>query len=185
MRLAAPDRKKQLIDIAMKLFSEQGFDGTSAREITKIVGINEAIIFCNFRSKEDLYRVVLTNLIKSRGRNRRIRVLLKPGSDLCGILVSIAEILLDRRADDASVNRLLFYSALCNRELSDPSFQTYAHELQSNFIRQSIGEGQIHAVEPVVARGHSLERSSITISCRSFSDVDAIKRFPSVNWRKK
>jgi AcrR family transcriptional regulator len=154
MRLAAPDRKKQLIDIAMKLFSEQGFDGTSTREIAKAAGINEAIIFRHFKTKEDLYWAVLADRIESRGRNRRIRELLKSGGDFYGILVSIAETLLDRTADDASVTRLLFYSALRNRELSDRFFQTYAHEnfeLLSDFIRKGIEEGQFRAVEPVVA----------------------------------
>jgi AcrR family transcriptional regulator len=154
VRLAAPDRKKQLIDIAMKLFSEQGFDGTSTREIAKAARINEAIIFRHFKTKEDLYSAVLADRIDSRGQNRSIRELVESGGDFYGILVAIAETLLDRTADDASVTRLLFYSALRNRELSDRFFQTYAHEnfeLLSDFIWKGIVKGQFRAVEPVVA----------------------------------
>jgi AcrR family transcriptional regulator len=154
MRLAAPDRKKQLIDIAMKLFSKQGFDGTSTREIAKAAGISEAIIFRHFKTKEELYWAVLADRDESSGRNRRIREVLTSGDDFYEILVSIAKTLLDRTADDASFTRLLFYSVLRNRELSGRFFRTYAHEnfeLLSDFIRKGIEGGQFRAVQPGLA----------------------------------
>src|SRR4051794_32259742 len=128
MRLAASDRKKQLIDISMKLFAEQGFDGTSTREIAEAAGVTEAIIFRHFRTKEDLYWAVLADRVERRGRNRRIRELLESGEDFRDVLLAIAETLLDRTADDTAVTRLLFYSALRNRELADRFFETYAHD---------------------------------------------------------
>ncbi len=154
MRLAASDRRKQLIDIAMKLFSEQGFDGTSTREIAEAAGINEAIIFRHFKTKEDLYWAVLADRIERRGRNRRIREAIESGESVRRVLVSIAEILLDRTADDTAVTRLLFYSALRNRELSDRFFETYAHEsfeLLSDLIAREIEAGRFRAVDPLVA----------------------------------
>ena len=154
MRLAASDRKKQIIDTAMKLFSEQGFDGTSTREIAKAAGINEAIIFRHFKTKEDLYWAVLADRIERRGRNRRIREAIESGEDLREVLISIAEILLDRTADDTAVTRLLFYSALRNRELSDRFFETYAHEsfeMLSNFIAREIEAGRFRVVDPLLA----------------------------------
>jgi TetR/AcrR family transcriptional regulator len=73
MRLPAPDRKKQLLEIAMKLFSDQGFDGTTTRKIAEAAGVNEALIFRHFRTKEDLFWAVLSDRVERRGRNRRIR----------------------------------------------------------------------------------------------------------------
>jgi TetR/AcrR family transcriptional regulator len=154
MRLAASDRKKQIIDIAMKLFSEQGFDGTSTRQIADAAAINEAIIFRHFKTKEDLYWAVLADRIERRGRNRRVRELIESHGDTRDILAAIAETMLDRTADDTAVTRLLFYSALRNRELSDRFFQTYAHEkfeLLSDFFIHRIAEGEFRAVDPLVA----------------------------------
>jgi len=154
MRLPAPDRKRQLIDIAMKLFSEQGFDGTSTREIAESAGVNEALIFRHFKTKEELYWAVLADRVERRGRNRRIRELLDIGGDFRDVLVSIAEVLLDRTADDAAVTRLLFYSALRNRELSDRFFRTYAHEtfeVLTNYIQKGMEDGQFRAVDPLIA----------------------------------
>jgi len=154
MRLAAPDRRKRILDAAMKLFSEQGFDGTSTRQIAEAAEINEALIFRHFKTKEDLYWSVLEDRIERRGRNRRIRQALESGGGTRDVLVSIAEALLDRTADDAAVTRLLFYSALRNPELSDRFFQTYAHqkfELLAEFIERKIFDGELRAVEPMVA----------------------------------
>jgi len=154
MRLAASDRKKQLIDTAMQLFSEQGFDGTSTREIADAAGVNEAIIFRHFKTKEDLYWAVLADRIERRGRTRRVKELLDSGGETRQILLGIAETMLDRTADDTAVTRLLFYSALRSRELSDRFFQTYAHEkfeLLSDFFRRRMEAGEFRAVDPLIA----------------------------------
>ncbi len=154
MRLPAPDRKKQLLEIAMKLFSEQGFDGTTTREIAEAAGVNEALIFRHFRTKEDLFWAVLSDRVERRGRNRRIRELAKSEGDSREVLVAIAETLLDRTDDDAAVTRLLFYSALRNRELSHRFFRTYGQEkfeTLADHIRVGIAAGRLRAVNPAIA----------------------------------
>jgi len=154
MRLPASDRKKQLLEIAMKLFSEQGFDGTSTREIAQAAGVNEALIFRHFRTKEDLFWAVLSDRVERRGRNRRMRELVRSEGDFREVLVAIAETLLDRTEDDAAVTRLLFYSALRNRELSNRFFQTYGQEkfeMLASLIRAGIGAGHFRQVNPVTA----------------------------------
>ncbi len=154
MRLPAPDRKKQLLETAMKLFSEQGFDGTSTHEIAEAAGVNEALIFRHFRTKEDLFWAVLSDRVERRGRNRRIRELAKSEGDFREVLVAIAETLLDRTDDDAAVTRLLFYSALRNRELSHRFFRIYGQEkfeTLADHIRVGIAAGRLRAVNPAIA----------------------------------
>ena len=138
----------------MKLFSEQGFDGTSTRAIAEAAGVNEALIFRHFRSKEDLFWSVLSEHVERRGRSRRIRELLESQSDVREVLVGIAETLLERTGDDAAVTRLLFYSALRNRELSGRFFRAYGQEkldLLADYIRRAIGNGRFRPLNPVLA----------------------------------
>jgi AcrR family transcriptional regulator len=154
MRLPASDRKKQILEIAMRRFSEQGFDGTSTREIAEAAGINEALIFRHFRTKEDLFWEVLSDRVERRGRNRRMRKLVQSEGDSREVLVAIAETLLDRTDDDAAVTRLLLYSALRNRELSERFFRTYGLEkleLLAAHIRVGIEAGHFRVVNPVIA----------------------------------
>jgi AcrR family transcriptional regulator len=154
MRLPASDRKKQLLEIAMKLFSKQGFDGTSTREIADAAGINEALIFRHFRTKEDLFWAVLSDRVEHRGRNRRMRELARSQGDFREVLVGITETLLDRTDDDAAVTRLLLYSALRNPGLSHRFFRAYGQEkldLLASHICVGIEARHLRAVNPAVA----------------------------------
>lgn len=54
-RLSGEDRQRQLIEVAGRLFSRKGFNGTTTREIAVATGVNEATIFRYFSTKDDLY----------------------------------------------------------------------------------------------------------------------------------
>jgi TetR/AcrR family transcriptional regulator len=58
-RLPAEERRKQLIEVAIDLFSKKGFGGTTTREIAAAAGVTEAIIFRHFATKQDLYTAIL------------------------------------------------------------------------------------------------------------------------------
>ena len=58
--MAIRAEKKQLImDMAMRLFAENGFEGTSTASIAKHAGISHGLIFKYFESKDDLLRQIL------------------------------------------------------------------------------------------------------------------------------
>jgi len=48
------DKQIEILLVAEKLFAEEGFDGTSVREIAKIANVNVAMISYYFGSKEKL-----------------------------------------------------------------------------------------------------------------------------------
>ena len=58
-RMNAPDRRAQLLEVALNLFSEKGFDGATTKEIAAAAGVTEAVIFRHFASKQALYQAVL------------------------------------------------------------------------------------------------------------------------------
>ena len=47
-RLPAPDRRRQILAVAMELFARRGFRGTTTRQIAERAGVNEAIVFRHF-----------------------------------------------------------------------------------------------------------------------------------------
>ena len=63
IRVSAPDRKRQILAVATRLFARQGFSGTTTREIAEKAGVNEALVFRHFPSKEELYWDVLETKI--------------------------------------------------------------------------------------------------------------------------
>jgi TetR/AcrR family transcriptional regulator len=58
-RLPAIDRRRQLLETALDLFSQKGFAATTTKEIAAAAGVTEAIIFRHFPSKHELYSAVL------------------------------------------------------------------------------------------------------------------------------
>ncbi|GEO77727.1 TetR family transcriptional regulator [Companilactobacillus mindensis DSM 14500] len=59
-----PHGKKQVIKASLKLFSEQGYDGTSTAQIAKSSGMSQATIFKYFKSKEDLLLFIIEPIIE-------------------------------------------------------------------------------------------------------------------------
>src|SRR5215208_8490986 len=58
-RMCADDRRRQIAEVAMRLFSERGFRGTTTKEIAQAAGVSEAIIFRHFATKEELYTAII------------------------------------------------------------------------------------------------------------------------------
>jgi len=61
------DKQIEILQVAEKLFAEEGFDGTSVREIAKIANINIAMISYYFGSKEKLLESIVLHRIGSMG----------------------------------------------------------------------------------------------------------------------
>ena len=45
--------KKKIMDAALTLFAENGYDGTSVEQIANIVGIKAPSLYKHYKSKED------------------------------------------------------------------------------------------------------------------------------------
>ena len=58
-RLSADERRASIIEVAKRLFAQNGFHGVSIDEIVKAVGVSPAILYRHFNSKEELYEAVL------------------------------------------------------------------------------------------------------------------------------
>jgi AcrR family transcriptional regulator len=154
MRLPAQDRREQLLTVAMKLFAERGFDGTSTREIAEAAGINEALIFRHFASKEELYSAVVADVVASSSSRRNLREWLSSDLDDRSVITGVAARLLDRTSDDAALTRLMLFSALRRHECSNQVFRSYiadVYRLLEDFIRARVESGRFRAVDPTVA----------------------------------
>ena len=48
------DTRERILDAALDLFTAQGFDGTSLRQIAEQVGVTKAALYYHFESKDDI-----------------------------------------------------------------------------------------------------------------------------------
>jgi AcrR family transcriptional regulator len=53
------DTRSEILDVAMELFTSQGFDGTSLRQISERLGITKAALYYYFPGKDDMMRALV------------------------------------------------------------------------------------------------------------------------------
>jgi len=58
-RMAGEERRQQIVRVAMRLFSQRGFSGTTTKEIAREAGVSEAMVFKHFATKEELFNAIL------------------------------------------------------------------------------------------------------------------------------
>jgi AcrR family transcriptional regulator len=59
VRLPAAERRQQLVDTALTLFSERGMHGTSMDDIAEAAGVTKPVLYQHFRSKRALFLELL------------------------------------------------------------------------------------------------------------------------------
>jgi AcrR family transcriptional regulator len=52
-------KKEKIIETAVRLFADQGFDATTTLQIAREAGVTEPLIFYHFKSKDDLFTHIL------------------------------------------------------------------------------------------------------------------------------
>jgi AcrR family transcriptional regulator len=155
IRFKASDRRAQILSVAARLFARQGFQGTTTKAIAQHSGVTEALIFRHFPSKEGLYWAVIEKKIEGASSPREhLRRKLTAGGTDAEVLSGVAADILERRAKDQTLSRLLLYTALENHRLSQRFFRTYAashFEVLADYIRHRIADGAFRAVDPLLA----------------------------------
>src|SRR3954470_9272154 len=154
MRVAAQDRKQQILDVASTLFARKGFQGTTTREIAARLGVNEAILFRHYPSKEELYWAVIEDRCTRSRRRESLQATLDLQASDYEIFRAIAEDILRRNDDDKNRTRLLLFSGLENHRLAHRFFKTYVAEyyrILAAHIQRRIDQGAYRRIDPLLA----------------------------------
>ncbi len=157
VRLSSLDRRRQILRTASGIFARRGYRGTTTREIAERAGINEALLFRHFPSKEKLYWTLIEELCSARGRRHNITRIVEAGGTDLEIFTAIAREMLVRNARDTELTRLLWFTALESHTLSQRFFRTFIavyYEELAAYIRRRVREGAFRNVDPLLsARG--------------------------------
>jgi len=154
------ERREQILQTAVNLFSQRGFKGTTTKEIALAAGVSEAMVFRHFASKDELYGAILHSKGCKDGvhrfpweENEKLRQAILDKDDFA-VFYNIALDALNKHQDDVVFMRLLFYSALEEHELADRFFNEFIfriYEFIGGYIKQRQNDGAVRQIDPRIA----------------------------------
>ncbi|HVF51355.1 MAG TPA: helix-turn-helix domain-containing protein [Pyrinomonadaceae bacterium] len=161
-RMLREVRRQQLVDVAMRVFSERGFRGTTTKEIAQAAGVSEAIIFRHFTTKEELYTAIIDHKACQNGAHaeqpiaERLRCSVAEAmskKDDRAVFEGIATMMMRHHEEDTEFLRLLFYSALEGHQLSQMFWDRNVrmmYEFLGAYIHERQREKSFREADPLV-----------------------------------
>ena len=146
------DRRQQIIAAAMELFAKKGFRGTTTRDLATQAGVNEAIIFRYFKTKEELYSAIIEHKAGERDLHREELERLAALDNDEEFLQAVGRSFLEKHETDTTFMRLLLFSALEGHQLSDMFVSSMAarHPI-AKYIERRIHDGAFRQLDPQLA----------------------------------
>ncbi|MBI4902524.1 MAG: TetR/AcrR family transcriptional regulator [Acidobacteria bacterium] len=151
-RLPSAERRRLIVDAAIKLFAEKGFRGVTTRELAAQVGVSEPVLYMHFHTKRDLYSAIIETIAATPPQSDSDPQ--PSGQDDRAYFLKLARHLLEWHTGDPCRPRLLLHSALEGHELASlfftrqiaPFFDTLAAHIQSR-----IDAGAFRPTDPLSA----------------------------------
>lgn len=194
-RMSAEERKLQILRVAVTLFSQRGFGGTTTKEIAQAAGVSEAMVFRHFATKQELYTAILDHKAcsgDSMNPEQMVAEALKLKDDRA-VFEQLALGALKHHETDPEFQRLLLHSALEGHELAEMFFEKFilrVYALLGDYITERQRDGAMVKMNPrVIVRSfigmiihHSLNNNLWDPNCRllKISNEEAAKHFTNI-----
>ena len=154
-RMTGEDRRLQILRVAMRLFSQRGFRGTTTKEIALAAGVSEAMVFRHFATKEELYSAILDHKACVHESMAPLQVVAEAvaNKDDRAVFEGLALDALNQHDCDPEFHRLLLHSALEEHELAQMFWEKFVKRVYRTlrgYIRERQREGAMKDVEPLV-----------------------------------
>ena len=148
-------RRVEIIRVAMRLFSQRGFRGTTTKEIAQAASVSEAIIFRHFATKQELYAAIIDHKACAGGfgdPREMVADAIKRKDDRA-VFEGLAFAALQHHEKDTEFNRLLLYAALEGHELAQMFWErtvTQLYQFLGSYISERQRDGAIREIDPLV-----------------------------------
>ncbi|NOT49101.1 MAG: TetR/AcrR family transcriptional regulator [Acidobacteria bacterium] len=156
-RMSGDQRREQILQTAVSLFSNRGFSGTTTKEIATASGVSEAMVFRHFASKDVLFAAILEAKMCNDGlhtfpweTNEALIAAMKVKDDFA-VFYEFGKQALEKHQADIGFMRLLFYSALEEHELAERFFGEFVkkiYDFLGDYLRERQNEGAIRQMDP-------------------------------------
>jgi AcrR family transcriptional regulator len=147
-RMAAADRRRHLVETAIRLFTEGSYRGTTTAEIARAASVSEPILYRHFASKRDLYLAALED-VWARTRETWEQKL-EENPDACAAIEAIGKGHVSVRSPKLQLAEL-WVQALSEAS-EDPALRRHlrrhmreVHDFVADLVRRGQNEGAIAA----------------------------------------
>src|SRR5438445_7661885 len=154
-RMAGEERHLQILRVAMSLFSQRGFRGTTTKEIALAAGVSEAMVFRHFATKEELYSAILDQkacLHDAIAPCQAVADAIARNDDRA-VFEAMALDALNHHEQDPQFQRLLLHSALEEHELAQMFWEKFVRRVYQSlgdYIRERQREGAMVQIKPAI-----------------------------------
>ena len=147
-RMSGDERRKQILRVAIKLFANEGFNGTTTKKIATEAGVSEAMVFRHFATKRELYNAILDHKACEGGNPNPCDWAgeAMAANDDEQFFYQLLINALNHHEEDPEFMRLLFHSALEGHELAEMFVEQNIvplYEFMSAYISQRQKDGAI------------------------------------------
>ena len=154
-RMAGEERRLQILAVAVSLFSERGFRGTTTKEIAQAAGVSEAMVFRHFATKQELYAAILDHkaCAGDKFEPEEMAADAIQRKDDRAVFEALALGALNHHEKDPDFQRLLLHSALEKHELAQMFFDEFVrrvYEFLGSYIRERQREGALIEMDPAI-----------------------------------
>lgn len=134
-RMSTTDRKRQLLDGAIKFFARHGIEG-QLRNLTKDLGVTHSLLYHYFPTKDALIKAVYEDVFESRWKSEWEDLLddqkLSPEEKLNAFYIDYSDTVLTYE-----FVRILIFSGLSDHSISDRFFEMLRSRLLPRLIRET------------------------------------------------
>jgi len=153
--MSAEERRLQILRVAVSLFSQRGFVGTTTKEIAQAARVSEAMVFRHFATKQELYTAILDHKACSgdaMNPEAMVAEALQEKDDRA-VFERLALGALEHHECDPEFQRLLLHAALEGHELAQMFFEKFVrrvYELLGKYVAERQRDGAMVAMDPAI-----------------------------------
>jgi AcrR family transcriptional regulator len=145
------ETRQRILDAAVQLFSERGYDGATTRAIAALAGVNEVTLFRHFGSKKSLFQAMLRNNSALPGLEFALRERLT-GDYRQDLLILATQVLTLLHARHKEIIMLLAEAERRPEMLEMVAFvPMQQRQMVSDYLKWQMAQGNVRPLDPDLA----------------------------------
>jgi AcrR family transcriptional regulator len=145
------ETRQRILDAAVQLFSERGYDGATTRAIAALAGVNEVTLFRHFGSKKGLFQAMLRHNSALPGLEFALRQRLT-GDYRQDLLILATQVLTLLHARHKEIIMLLAEAERRPEMLEMVAFvPMQQRQMVSDYLKWQMAQGHVRPLDPDLA----------------------------------